>query len=175
MPCAFISATASPLALLRWAASTCRGASSVASTTLRTSSAYVGDSRSSSSSAATANGDSGWSSAKSGCSSTVSRTVRPSASGTASRSTVPARSSALKMRIAWRTSRRCSTFAASFSVSSRRMCTKKSPGRCTTCSSIAWLTRKLEVSTSGSAATSRSKVGLPQDTKPSGPSCARPA
>ena len=37
-----------------------------------------------------------------------------------------------------------------------------------TFSSMAWLTVKLEVSGSGSAATSRSKVGWPQETKPSG-------
>ena len=37
-----------------------------------------------------------------------------------------------------------------------------------TLSTIAWVTRKLEVSGSGSAATSRSKVGSPQATKPSG-------
>ena len=43
----------------------------------RTSTAYVGDSRSSSSIAASANGDSGWLSAKSGWRSTVSRSVRP--------------------------------------------------------------------------------------------------
>ena len=48
------------------------------------------------------------------------------------------------------------------------MCAKKSPGRCATLSSIAWLTVKLEVSGSGSAATSRSNVGSPHDTNPSG-------
>ena len=37
-----------------------------------------------------------------------------------------------------------------------------------TLSSIEWLTAKLEVSGSGSAATSRSNVGSPHDTKPSG-------
>ena len=42
------------------------------------------------------------------------------------------------------------------------------PGRAITLSSIAWLTRKLDVSGSGSAATSRSNVGSPHDTNPSG-------
>ena len=44
--------------------------------------------------AASANGDSGWFSAKSYCRSTVSRTKRPSASGSSSRSTTPPASSA---------------------------------------------------------------------------------
>jgi hypothetical protein len=42
MPSAFICATASPLAWLRWAASTWRGSSSVASITETRSRAYVG-------------------------------------------------------------------------------------------------------------------------------------
>ena len=67
MPSAFIAATASPRAFLRWACTTWRGSSSVASSTESTSRAYVGEVRSSSSSAATANGDSGWLRAKSGC------------------------------------------------------------------------------------------------------------
>ena len=50
------------------------------------------------------------------------------------------------------------------------MWAKASPGRWTTCSSMARETRKLEPSSSGAAATSRSKVGLPHDTKPSGAS-----
>ena len=74
MPSAFICATASPRALNCCADSTCRGSSSVDSMTETTSRAYVGDSRSSSSIAASANGDSGWLSAKSACRSTVSRT-----------------------------------------------------------------------------------------------------
>ena len=37
-----------------------------------------------------------------------------------------------------------------------------------TFSTMAWVTLKLDVSGSGSAATSRSNVGFPQDTKPSG-------
>ena len=57
------------------AESTARGSSSVDSTTEIMSSAYVGfgDSGSSSSNAASANGDSGWLSAKFGCRSTVRR------------------------------------------------------------------------------------------------------
>src|SRR5262249_20552929 len=89
-PSAFIRSTASPRARNCCAASTCRGLSSVDSITDTTSSAYAGDSRSSSSSAASANGDSGWFSAKSSCRSTVSRTVRPCSSGSASPSTTPA-------------------------------------------------------------------------------------
>ena len=48
------------------------------------------------------------------------------------------------------------------------MAVNASPGRLITLSSMAWLTAKLDCSGSGSAATSRSKVGLPQPTKPSG-------
>ena len=94
MPSAFIAATASPRALLRCAETTCRGSSSVDSSTDRTSSGYVGESRSSSSNAATANVDSGWFSAKSGCRSTVSATDRPSGRGGSMRSTTPPASSA---------------------------------------------------------------------------------
>ena len=94
MPSAFIAATASPRALLRCADSTWRGSSSVDSRTDSTSSGYVGESRSSSSSAATANVDSGWLSAKSGWRSTVSATERPSGSGGSMRSTTPPASSA---------------------------------------------------------------------------------
>ncbi len=54
----------------------------------------IGDSRSSSSMVASANGDSGWFSAKSTCRSTVSRTRRPCSSGSASFSTTPPASSA---------------------------------------------------------------------------------
>ncbi len=45
---------------------------------------------------------------------------------------------------------------------------KQSPGRLITLSSMAWLTPKLDFSGSGSAATSRSKVGRPQETRPGG-------
>ena len=48
------------------------------------------------------------------------------------------------------------------------MAANASPGRAMTFSTIACVTVKLDVSGSGSAATSRSKVGLPQDTKPVG-------
>ncbi len=48
------------------------------------------------------------------------------------------------------------------------MAVNASPGRLITFSSIAWLTANRDFSGSGSAATSRSKVGWPQDTKPSG-------
>ena len=93
MPSAFIAATASPRALCSWADSTCRGWSKVDSITDTASSAYVSDSWSSSSRAASAKVDSGWLRAKFSCRSTVSRTVRPSASGVDSRSTTPAASS----------------------------------------------------------------------------------
>ena len=54
------------------------------------------------------------------------------------------------------------------SVSRCRIAANASPGRLITLSSIAWLTAKLDCSGSGSAATSRSNVGSPQATKPSG-------
>ena len=66
-------ASASPLTFFSCRFSTWRGFSSVASMTETTSSAYVSDSGSSRVSAASANGDSGWFSAKFSCSSTVSR------------------------------------------------------------------------------------------------------
>ena len=49
-----------------------------------------------------------------------------------------------------------------------RIAANGSPGRAMTLSSIEWVTEKRDVSGSGSAATSRSKVGSPHDTKPSG-------
>ncbi len=48
------------------------------------------------------------------------------------------------------------------------MAVKALPGRAMTFSTIAWVTLKLDFSGSGSAATSRSKVGLPQETRPGG-------
>jgi hypothetical protein len=48
------------------------------------------------------------------------------------------------------------------------MAVNASPGRSMTLSTIACVTLKLDVSGSGSAATRRSKVGLPQETMPSG-------
>ena len=48
------------------------------------------------------------------------------------------------------------------------MAAKASPGRPMTFSSMAWLTAKLDFSGSGSAATSRSNVGRPYPTVPSG-------
>ncbi len=92
-PSAFIAATASPRALFCWAARIWRGSSSVDSTTDTMSSAYDGDSGSSSSNAARAKVDSGWLRAKSCCRSTVRRTMRPSASGVSSFSTMPPSSS----------------------------------------------------------------------------------
>jgi hypothetical protein len=65
----------------------------------------------------------------------------------------------------------CRSWAARgswLSSSSRRIAANGSPGRAMTLSSIECETAKLDVSVSGSAATSRSKVGSPQDTKPSG-------
>ena len=70
--------------------------------------------------------------------------------------------------MARRMCRRCAGRSSSLSVSRWRIAAKASPGRAMTFSSIAWLTLKLDFSGSGSAATSRSKVGLPQETKPSG-------
>ena len=48
------------------------------------------------------------------------------------------------------------------------MAAKASPGRAATLSTMAWLTAKLDVSGSGGAATSRWKVGSPQETNRSG-------
>ena len=48
------------------------------------------------------------------------------------------------------------------------MAMQASPGRAMTLISMAWVTAKLDVSGSGDAATSRSKVGSPHDTNPSG-------
>ena len=48
------------------------------------------------------------------------------------------------------------------------MAAKASPGRAATLRTMAWLTAKLDVSGSGGAATSRWKVGSPQDTNRSG-------
>ena len=48
------------------------------------------------------------------------------------------------------------------------MAVKALAGRAMTFSTIAWVTLKLDFSGSGSAATRRSKVGLPQETKPGG-------
>ena len=93
MPSAFISATASPRALNCCAESTGRGSSRVASMTETTSSAWVGESGSSTSNAASAKGESGWFSANPNCRSSTRRTIRPSASGDSSRSTTPAASS----------------------------------------------------------------------------------
>ena len=128
IPSDFIAATASPRALYSWAEMTCRGSSRVASIIDTTSSAYVGDSRSSRSSAASANGDSGWSSAKLGCRSTVSRTVRPSGSGTANRSTTPPASSARPIATACLMWRRRLPLGSSLSVSRRRRCVERVAG-----------------------------------------------
>ena len=64
--------------------------------------------------------------------------------------------------------RRRAAWSSSLSVSRCRIALNASPGRAITLSSIAWLTAKLDFSGSGSAATRRSKVGLPQETKPGG-------
>src|SRR6266700_43856 len=53
-------------------------------------------------------------------------------------------------------------------VSRCRIDANASPGRAITLSSIAWLTAKLDLSGSGSAATSRSNVGWPHETRPGG-------
>ncbi|MNW53836.1 hypothetical protein D3C74_314130 [compost metagenome] len=94
-PSAFMAATASPRARCCCATSTWRGSDSVASRTETTSSACVGDSTSSRSSAASAKGDNGWLSANSRGRSTVRRTVGRCplgyvGSGTRTRSTMPA-------------------------------------------------------------------------------------
>ena len=72
MPSAFISAIASPRASCCWAKRIWRGGSSTASITETMSRGYVGASGSSRSSAAIAKSASGWLSAKSSGSSTVS-------------------------------------------------------------------------------------------------------
>ncbi len=89
-PSAFMRATASPRALKRCAEMICRGSSSTDSMTDTTSSACVGLAGSSRSSAASANGASGWLSANSAWRSMVTRTVRPCSSATSSSSTTPA-------------------------------------------------------------------------------------
>ena len=76
-PSRFIASTASPRALERCADNTGRGFSRIDSITDSASNGYSGDSTSSRSTAASANGDSGWFSAKSACRSTVSRASRP--------------------------------------------------------------------------------------------------
>ena len=65
------------------------------------------------------------------------------------------------MAMARRMCRRCAAGSSWLSVSRCRIAANASPGRPITLSSMAWLTAKLDVSGSGSAATSRSKVGLP--------------
>ncbi len=72
------------------------------------------------------------------------------------------------MAIARRMCRRCAAGSSWLSVSRCRIAANASPGRPMTLSSIEWLTWKLEVSGSGSASTSRSKVGWPQPIEPSG-------
>src|ERR1019366_7950999 len=70
--------------------------------------------------------------------------------------------------MAWWMCRRRAAASSSLSVSRCRIAVKSTTGRAIKLSSMAWLTVKLDVSGSGSAATSRCKVGTPQETNPSG-------
>jgi hypothetical protein len=70
--------------------------------------------------------------------------------------------------MARRVCRICAGRPSWLSVSRCRIAANASPGRATTFSSIEWVTAKLDASGSGGAATSRSNVGLPQDTNPFG-------
>ena len=175
MPSAFIAATASPRALKRCADSTCRGSSSVASSTDSTSSAYVGDSRSSSSSAASANGDSGWLSAKFGCRSTVSATVRPSGVG---RVDALARRRRRAARGRSRSRAGCAQLRRPAARGCRRaacrIAANASPGRAITLSSIACV----DPEAGASAAPARRRPAArtsarPRTRSPRAPSCAR--
>ena len=171
MPSRFIAATASPRARNCCCESTGRGSSRVASMTLTHVERVVAGARgiagrrpgSSSPNAASANGDSGWLSAKFGCRSTVSR-MRAVAGRTrgarAARRPPAAATSVRKIPSARRASSYCRARDSWLSKTSERTFANTSPPRAMTLMSIAAVSCRCGSSGSGSAATSRSNARL---------------
>ena len=167
MPSAFISAMARLRASRSWARSTWRGCSSVDSIIEMTSRAYVSLSGSSSSSAASRKGESGWSRAKSsGRSTVVKYSTVPSSLATFS--TTPA-----SMRVENTSSVRARSLSFSASdcmESSTSLYTRvqASPPCSTSASTMELVMRMRGVSVAGTDSMSLSKFCLFQPTKPSG-------